>query len=146
MALRDLTDIIGPLVIPIRGKEYTLPPVSLTDGLKIHAALAEGAQLGATDLQTILLGDTLAELNADMVGADVIDRVFLTALTDFRQGRDSAEDVWEHGVPKAMRQAAKELMEQMILTGAESTTKPPASGSGTTSLKAKASLSRGSKS
>lgn len=144
MALRPLEDIIGPLVVPIRGKEYTLPAVSLSDGLKIHASRTQGAELLSSDLYRIILGDVHTQLLADNIPGDIIDRVFLTAYTDFTSGRDSAEEVWENGLPKALRDAAKEVLK--TLQGGASTTPPPASGSGTTSPKAKATRSRGAKS
>jgi len=144
MALRPLEEIIGPLVVPIRGKEYTLPAVTLSDGLKIHASRTNGAALLSSELYKIILGDVHTDMLADNIPGDVIDRVFLTAYTDFTSGRDSAEEVWENGLPKALRDAAKEVLK--TLPGGASTTRPPASGSGTTSPKAKATRSRGSKS
>jgi len=144
MALRPLEDIIGPLVVPVRGKEYTLPAVTLSDGLKIHASRNKGELLMSSDLYRIILGDTHEAMLADHVPGDVIDRVFLTAYTDFTSGRDSAEEVWENGLPKALRDAAKEVLK--TIQGGESTTPPPASGNGTTSPKAKATRPRGPKS
>jgi hypothetical protein len=144
MALRPLEDILGPLVVPVRGKEYTLPAVTLSDGLKLHASRTGGAPLEADELYRIILGDAHEQMLTDNVPGDVIDRAFLTAYTDFTSGRDSAEEVWENGVPKALRDAAKEVL--MILRAGASTTPPPASGNGTTSPKAKATPSRGNKS
>ncbi|MDP9185629.1 MAG: hypothetical protein M3O29_08185 [Actinomycetota bacterium] len=144
MALRPLEDILGPLVVPVRGKDYTLPAVSLSDGLKIHASRTNGAALEADELYRILLGETFQQMLTDHVPGDVIDRVFLAAYTDFTSGRESAEEVWENGVPKAMRDAAKEVLQ--ILRDGASTTTPPAFGNGTTPPKAKATRSRGSKS
>ena len=144
MALRPLEEIIGPLVVPIRGKEYTLPAVTLSDGLKIHASRNNGALLLSGDLYRIILGDTHTDMLKDNVPGDVIDRVFLTAYTDFTSGRDSAEEGWENGIPKALREAAKEVLK--TLPGGASMTPPPASGNGTTAPKAKATRSRGSKS
>ena len=144
MALRPLEDIIGPIVVPVRGKEYTLPAVTLSDGLKIHASRTNGTALDAAELYRIILGDVHTDMLKDNVPGDVIDRVFLTAYTDFTSGRDSAEEVWENGIPKALREAAKEVLK--TLPGGASTTKPPASGNGTTAPKAKATRSRGSKS
>lgn len=135
MALRAYEDIVGPLIIPARGKEYTLPTVSLSDGVKLHAALSNGGELDAGELERILLGDAKQAMVDDRVGGDVIDRALLAALTDFQQGREGAEEVWENGVPKAMREAAKELLTLMNSTAAESTTPPQASTSGTTSPK-----------
>ena len=146
MALRPYEDIVGPLIIPVRGKEYTLPVISLQDGLRIHASKSGGAALSGEELHTILLGDAYQQLLDDQVGGDVMDRVFLTAYTDFTSGRDSAEEVWEKGVPKAMREAAREVLALMSPPAAESTTKPPASGNGTSAPKKPATRSRGSRS
>lgn len=146
MALRPYEDIVGPLVIPIRGKEYTLPAVSLQDGLRIHASMSGGAPLTAEELNTILLGDAYQQLLDDKVGGDIMDRVWLTAYTDFTAGRDSAEEAWENGLPKATREAAKAAMVLMTPTDAETTTPPPASGNGTTAPKTMAPRSRGKKS
>lgn len=146
MALRPYEDVVGPLVIPVRGKEYTLPTISLQDGLRIHASMSGGEPLSGDDLSKILLGDAYQQLRDDKVGGDVMDRVFLTAYYDFTSGRESAEEVWENGVPKETREAAKEVLALMIPTVAESTTKLPVSGNGTTGPKKPATRSRGSKS
>lgn len=146
MALRPYEDIVGPLVIPIRGKEYTLPTISLQDGLRIHASKSGGAPLTADELNTILLGDAYQQLIDDKVGGDLMDRVFLTAYADFTTGRDSAEEAWESGVPKAMREAAREVLALMTPTDEATTTPPPASGNGTTTPRKTAPRSRGKKS
>jgi hypothetical protein len=146
MALRPYEDIVGPLVIPIRGKEYTLPTVSLQDGLRIHASKSGGEALTAEELNTILLGDAYQQLIDDQVGGDLMDRIWLTAYTDFTTGRDSAEEAWESGIPKAVREAAREALVLMTPTDAATTTPPPASGNGTTTPPKKATRSRGSKS
>jgi hypothetical protein len=142
--LRPYEDIIGPLVIPVRGKEYTLPVISMADGLRIHASKSGGEPLAPEELNTILLGDAYQQLLDDKVGGDVMDRVWLTAYTDFTSGRDSAEEVWEHGVPKAMREAAREVLALMTPTDEATTTPPPASGTGTNAPK-RAPRSRGKK-
>jgi len=146
MALRPYEDIVGPLVIPVRGKEYTLPTVSLQDGLRIHASKSGGAPLTAEELNTILLGDAYQQLIDDNVGGDLMDRIWLTAYTDFTTGRDSAEEAWETGIPKAVREAAKAALVLMTPQDEATTTPPPASGSGTTAPPKTAPRSRGSKS
>jgi len=146
MALRPYEDIVGPLVIPIRGKEYTLPTVSLQDGLRIHASKSGGEALTGEELYKILLGDAWEQMTADGIGGDVLDRVFLTAYADFTSGRDSAEEAWENGVPKAMREAAREVLALMTPQDEATTTPPPASGNGTTTRPKTAPRSRGKKS
>jgi hypothetical protein len=150
MALRPLEDIIGPLVVPIRGKEYTLPRVSLPDGIRLTMALRnEGTVLWA-DLIPMLLGDAYTEMMEDKIPPAMIDRVLWTALADFQNGRESAEAVWENGVPKAVLQELMTAVSQPAKptsTGAESTTPPPAFTNGTTGpVKPKAARSRGKKS
>lgn len=148
MALRPYEEIIGPLVIPVRGKEYTLPVVSAVDGLRLKQVMTgEKTDLPTSWLYKTLLGDAFDQMLADHVGGDVIDRVFITALTDVKDGRDSAEDVWEHGVPKALREAAKGILLTQPTTplAAASTTPAPVSGSGT-KTRTRAAQSRGKKS
>lgn len=145
MAFRDLRDIIGPLELPIAGKVYTLPVVSAQDGARIRLA-TEKAKLGtpdeipAAELDRIVLGDVRAEMEADKVLPQEIDRVFWTGLADVQRGRTVAEIIWEQGVdPKAI-QAAQEAAQTnraarrkstKTRTAAATTTQRRASGSGT---------------
>lgn len=129
MALRDLMDIIGPLTLPIRGKEYALPMVSLAEGLKLHAAASDGGTLPLSELITMILGDAQAEMEADGVPAALIDRALWTGVTDFQAGRETAELVWEHGVPKeALAKILGTIQEAMNTQQAEATTAPKARG------------------
>ncbi len=146
MALRPYEDIIGPLVIPVRGKEYTLPTVSLQDGLRMHAAARGGEDLSLEDLTVIILGDARQQMLDDGVPVAVIDRALWTGIADFQQGREHAEQVWERGVPKAVLEEMVKVLAQAQTTpaDAESTTPPPASG--TTTKTPKAPASRGRKS
>jgi hypothetical protein len=148
LAFRDLTDIIGPISLPIRGKTYTLPEISLEDGLRLHAAAAGTATVSVKDLITIILGPVYQEMLDDHVPLGVIDRALWTGLADFQSGRETAEQVWEHGVPKEVLAELLAPLTEALTTppGVESTTPPPVSGSGTTGPKVKASRSRGSKS
>ena len=147
MALRPYEDIVGPLVIPVRGKEYTLPTISLQDGLRIHAATSKGEELSITALMEIILGDTKDAMLADGVPPSVIDRALWAGIADFHAGRESAEQVWEHGVPKAVLEELATALQAPTTPQAEATTTPaPASGNGTTAPPRKAPRSRGSKS
>jgi len=146
MALRPYEDIIGPLIIPVRGKEYTLPPISLADGLRMHAAASRGEEISLKDLNDIILGETKDAMLADGVPPSVIDRAFWVGLTDFQQGREAAEQIWEHGVPKAVLEELVKAFQNTTPPAADSTTPPPASGSTTNPTRAKAPRSRGNKS
>ncbi|NVM97688.1 hypothetical protein [Arthrobacter sp. SDTb3-6] len=103
MAFRPLEEVQGPITLPIKGKEYTLPAVSFEDGVRLRA-LISGESEDATwrDLFDILLGDVYQQLQDDKAGVTVIDRVFFTALADFQTGREGAEKLWENGVPQEL--------------------------------------------
>jgi len=145
MAFRDLRDIIGPLELPIAGKVYKLPVVSAADGARIriateHAAAGKKDEIPPAELERIVLGDVLAEMRADKLSPEEIDRVFFTGLADVQRGRVVAEIIWEQGVdPKAI-QAAQEAAQTnraarrkstKTRTVAATTTQRRASGSGT---------------
>jgi hypothetical protein len=135
MVFKPFEEIVGPITVTIRGKDYTLPDVSLADGVRIHRMGTEGAEdTTFGDLYRIILGPLQDELDADGIPAGTIERLFYTGLADVRGGRDAAEYLWEHGVPKeALNQIKEAAVAQAQTTpqAAESTTKPPASGSGT---------------
>lgn len=150
MAFRPLEEVLGPITLPIKGVDYTLPAVSMEDGLRLHKILAgEDQEAHWQDLFDILLGDVKAQLDDAGTDASTIDRVFFTALADFQTGRDAAEKVWENGIPKewvAVLSKAVELA-QTTPQAEASTTKPPASGNGTNGPKRKtATGTRGRKS
>jgi len=149
MALRPYEELVGPLIVPVRGKEYPLPAVTMADGLRIHAAGTNSGSIALGELTEIILGDAQQAMLDDGIPPAIIDRALWAGLADFQAGREAAEQVWEHGVPKAV---LEELM-KIVLTAAtttppaaESTTKRPASGNTTTAPKAKAPVSRGKKS
>lgn len=146
MALRPYEEIIGPLVIPVRGKEYTLPAISLQDGLRMHTAAHGGEDLSLEDLTVIILGDARQQMLDDGVPVSVIDRALWTGIADYQQGREAAEQVWENGVPKAVLEELVKVLTQAQPTppAAAPTTPPPASG--TTTKPRKAPASHGKKS
>lgn len=149
MAFAPLEEILGPITLPIRGKEYTLPQLSWEDGIRLHTILAgedAGAQVG--DVMRLLLGDVYDQLATDNAPRATVDRVFFTALADFKTGREAAQEVWLHGIPKELTQlAAVAMADAMTRQGVGTSTKPPASGSGTTAeTNRKVTRSRGSKS
>ncbi|ASN20703.1 DUF7426 family protein [Arthrobacter sp. YN] len=145
MALRPYEDVIGPLVIPYRGKEYTLPQVTLEDGLKMHASADNTTPLSMGELMRIIMGDTAQQMLDDKVPPAVVDRALWAGVADFQQGREAAELVWENGVPKALMEEILQAIQQARTTptAAATTTKPPASGTGTRNQKKKARRSRG---
>lgn len=148
MALRPYEDIVGPLVIPARGKQYPLPVVSMADGLRIHASYSGGPDLSLDDLVTIILGDAREKMLADGVPMSVIDRALWAGIADFQHGRETAEAVWENGAPKAALEELARILQQAKTTptAEATTTPPPASGNGTKTPKTPAPRSRGTRS
>lgn len=147
MAFRPLEEVVGPVVLPIRGKNYTLPPVSLADGVAMHRAAAGGDTFPLKDLIRAILGDVKDQMQADGVPDSVIDRALWTGVADFQTGREAAELVWEHGVPKEiLANLLAPLQDAMTQQAEASTTKQPGSGNGTTAKNSKGNQSRGRKS
>lgn len=131
MAFKSFDDIVGPVVLPIRNKTYTLPTVSLDDGIRMHAAAANGGSLPLIDLIEIILGDTRHEMEKDGVPASVMDRALWTGVADFQSGREAAEAVWEHGVPKAILATLLQPVQDQMTQQVEAPTTPgPDSGNG----------------
>lgn len=136
MAFRDITEILGPITLPIRGKTYTLPTLTIVQGLKLRASMDPKDDTDLTDdeFYALLLGDALQEMQADGVGPDMIARAAFTALADWQSGRPAAEAIWEFGVdPKVLKGYLDKVQQALTSTStAEATTTPkPAPGSGT---------------
>lgn len=160
MTLRDYQDFTNdePLVLPINGKRYTVPPVSAKDGLYMSAvndrikALASKnpdpdlvmfTDEGEDDLYKRALGTLWDELIADNVPFAALRLAGMVAFVDFSRGREYAEALWQTmsdpnlgetaAAPnRAARRAATKT--RSAKTGAAAnTTKKPASGSGTKS-------------
>lgn len=126
----------GPLRFPIGGKVYEVPELSYEAGLMLQKAeKGDAPDMPAEEQWRLLMGAAYEEMTADNVPVKALERAILTCLTDYRLGREMAEKVWEVGVdPEAF--APKGATGQgSTSTGAESTTPPPDSGTGTTSPK-----------
>jgi hypothetical protein len=134
MAFRDLTEIIGPLELPIRGKVYTLPVVKASDGAKVLATSRGEGNLTDSQMRKILLGDVETQLKDAGATSFEINRVVWTALADVQGGRAVAEVIWENGIdPKALTEttAPNRAARRSKALGAANTTKRPASTSTT---------------
>jgi hypothetical protein len=126
----------GPLVFPIGGKSYEVPEVRWDRGLKLRDLLEDDNVTTADERNALLLGDAYEQMQADNVPAAAIARAVLTALVDFRLGREAAEQVWESGLSPEAR-APQGATETASTSTDEATTTPtPGSTSGTTSPKA----------
>lgn len=122
-----------PLAFPIAGKTYTVPPMPWDAGLKLTRVLTDAEDVPADpdEQNRMLMGPVWDEMKADNVPHSALYRAALTCLIDFRMGREAAETYWNSGIVPGEAPAPKGATSTS--TGAASTTKPPASTSGTTS-------------
>ena len=147
MGFAPLEEIEGPIVLTLRGKEYTLPVVTMEQGLALQHRVTEGITAG--DLAADLLGPVLDQLAQDGASPALVERVTMVALAEWKFGREAAEDAWrDPKAPLTMLAALRKAYEaaQTTHTAAESTTPPPASGNGTKTPRSKATASRGKRS
>lgn len=88
-----------PIVLPFRGKKYTLPEVSIDKGIRLTQELGKDdsplAQLGAEDSWRFILEDVYDELKAAGAPVRFVVTAVAVALADFQYGRDAALAVWE---------------------------------------------------
>lgn len=104
----DFNELYEPLVLPINGKQYTVPAASFDAGTQINGIVEHGAeQLGDEDFFRLILGAVFDEMRADNVPSTAITRAAQTALADFKYGRAMAETMWKTGGdPKAIQALA----------------------------------------
>jgi hypothetical protein len=107
---RDYFELVEPLVLPIRGKAYTIPPPSaedvvrwrtVYDKLSAKEPLAEGEGIPDDELRRMFLGDVAEQMRADGVRDEVLSHVMTTAMAEAMGGRALAEVVWNSADPKA---------------------------------------------
>lgn len=159
MPFRDWQDIEAsdPLTLPINGKTYRIPALGHLDEIRMREEfdrMKDGAapSISNEEFLTMTLGDQLAVMRADNVPSKAIVHAAVVAHTDAQLGRAAAEEMWEHGPdPEALAAAINAAANAGLTTSpstgeAGSSTKPPASTSGTRSRKTKAAPSRGRRS
>lgn len=140
--MKDFTEFaVGPLRLPYKGKLYEIPPVDIATGLLLRRAV-EGQdakaleELAGTDDEAgyrRILGAAYQQMKDDGCPFDLLDRAYLTAVTDHQRGRIIAETVWEVGHdPKAI-QALISAGVRIATSGVEeaNSTVTPESGNGT---------------
>lgn len=134
----DFDDLFDPLVLPIGGKKYTIPPMSFAAGARINGLFGDAPEkLSDEDYFRLLLGPVFDEMVADGVPAKAINRAGMAALADFRETRSVAEATWATGGdPKALMEYAKaqapnRASRRSMSTGAATATRSRASTSGT---------------
>jgi hypothetical protein len=134
-----------PIVLPIHGKEYTLPEVKIADGIRFNEVLSGLRNEPLSDLEFMrtFLGDTYDQMLADNIPAPAVMRAALTAVADWQAGRAAAEIIWDTDAsPKGLTELVESLLPNRKArraskpTGAATTTKPRASTSGTKTSRA----------
>lgn len=103
----DFNDLYDPLVLPINGKSYTIPPVSFEAGVRINGIVDGTDSLGDEEFFRLILGDVFDTMLTDKAPLAAISRAGQTALADFKYGRAMAEIMWKTGGdPKAVKSLA----------------------------------------
>jgi hypothetical protein len=138
MAFKDYSEIVESLTLPINGKNYSIPPVGIADGVRLQAIFDPDTASEMTDdeFRTILLGDAYDLMLADNIPGNAVARATFTALADFQRGRATAEIMWETGGdPKALEAwtaaNTNRAQRRSASTAVESKTPKAASTSGT---------------
>lgn len=108
MALEDWAEISGgPLVLPINGKHYTVPEISIEMGARLNAVFAGTDDLlesmSQRELWIMCLGTAYDEMLADQVPDAALSRAGSAAFLFWRGGRLIAEASWNTGLdPEAL--------------------------------------------
>lgn len=116
MSFKDYQDVVDPLILPILGKKYTIPPIGWAEGVQLsrfQEAVAAGENpepVSNEKFLTMVLGDAYDRMTEDNVPQGAVMRAAMTALADFERGREVAEIMWETGGdPKAVEATVKKL-------------------------------------
>lgn len=131
MAFKSFEEITTPLVLPIAGKDYTIPSIGIADGNKLVENLAPDSKeppMTNEQFRRITLGTAYDEMIANNAPSLAVALAAQTALVDFQTGRTAAEVFWETGGdPKGMSRKVEEA--RAALTAAVTT--PPAAATST---------------
>lgn len=140
----DYNEVVEKLELPINGKTYIIPPVTVQGGARWVEA-----QSGEEDVQPltndefmhIFLGAAYDDMVTDEVPEKAINRAAQTALANHTAGMEVAEIMWTTGgYPKAIQayvkaHAPNRASRRSKSTGAATATRSRASTSGTSSRK-----------
>ena len=84
----DFNELVKPLVLPIGGKQYTIPPVSFDAGARVHGLIEDPANHNEEEFFRLLLGvEVFEQMRNDNAPSAAIARAAYTALADFKYGR-----------------------------------------------------------
>lgn len=127
----DYEKVADPLVLPINGKDYTIPAVGMQDGIRLSTQEdPDAAEIQNDEFRSMLLGAVYEQMVADNVPADAVMRAVTTAYADFTRGRDFAQMVWATGGdPKAVERYLKPNRASRRSTGTASARKTPSRAS-----------------
>lgn len=138
---KDFDELADPLILPIKGKLYTIPPVGAADGIRFNLAadptVKDASPISDEEFFRIFLGTAYDEMVADNIPGAALIRAAYAALADFQSGRGAAVIMWETGGdPKAIEaysraHAPNRAARRSKPTAAANSTKRPASTSGT---------------
>lgn len=138
MAFKDYDEVAEPLVLPINGIEYTIPPIGVADGVRLTEGLEPGSKVPLSDAEFLhlVLGDAYELMLANNAPAASVTRAAMTSLAEFQSTRATAEIIWETGGhPKELEDLVRSVLNRQTRRktrqGAATTTKPRSSGTGT---------------
>lgn len=160
MPFEDYSELVaGPIVLPINGKKYTIPPVSAEAGVELLDVLrnpdGETAKKqdeeGMHSIRRLLTDAVVDKMLKDDVPYEAMLRASIVQMADFLYGREDAEEAWQQSGMRSVVQRAGEAPEapaptrgrsrsgtartRTSSTGAANTTRRRGSGTSTTSRK-----------
>lgn len=107
---RDFYDIVEPLVLPIRGKAYEIPPASASGVLRYRVFMGKVERGETVEAHEVIrdeayfalfLGSVLDQMREDGIHPGAIEHAANTAMIDTLAGREAALISWNSRDPKA---------------------------------------------
>lgn len=162
--LKELDDFLSPILsVPARGKEYRINAVDAETGLRLQKMMANGMKISAgldlteKDLELVsdeeeedffrtVLGPTYDELIADKIPYQGLKAIASLVMIWTTQSFDAAQQYFLAGGKAPAPNRAERRTATRTRTAAASTTKRPASASGTSTRKRAPKATPGSKS
>lgn len=117
MPFRDLYEILPPLVLPIGGKEYTVPFLGYAEAQQLEenvSAESKAPPMPDPEYFQLMLGPVYDEMLVDNVPYSALRLAAMTVQADHQRGRTVAQVLWEAGgnVSKAA-----EVSQQILARG-----------------------------
>lgn len=109
-SFRDFYDIVEPLVLPIRGTAYEIPPASASSVMRYQSYMQKVRAGQPVDEHEIIrdeeyfgifLGSALVQMRDDGIHPGAIEHAANTAMIDTIGGREAALIAWNSRDPKA---------------------------------------------